>query len=77
MVVHAVLAPLVFFQNLNKIALRMVVELEARVVPLQDGGADVLLPLELVLEEPVADAASVELLDRDALLLRYHPQQVQ
>lgn len=55
----------------------MELELEAWVIPLQDGGADVLLPLELVLEEPVADTAGVELLDRDALLLRYHPQQVQ
>ena len=57
--------------------MKVELELESRVIPLQDGGADVLLPLELVLEEPVADAAGVELLDRDALLLRYHPQQVQ
>jgi len=42
-------------------------KLEARVVPLQDGGAEVLLPLELVLDEPVADAAGVEVLYRDAL----------
>ena len=55
----------------------MQVELEGRVVPLQDGGAEVLLPLELVLDEPVADAAGVELLYRDALLLRDHSQQIQ
>ena len=52
-------------------------KLEARVVPLQDGGAEVLLPLELVLDEPVADAAGVEVLYRDALLLRDHSQQIQ